>query len=104
VDVVPIVGEPGGVDPGAAAHVEDPLGSCWEVSTEDLARAEQLELTEPLGDPLLFVDLAVVVVDDLIGESFHGRQRTPAQMLATAAPHSSPWLHEGYVQNFREAA
>jgi transposase len=32
------------------------------------------------------------------------RQRTPAQMLATAAPHSSPWLPEGYVQNFWEAA
>jgi transposase len=31
-------------------------------------------------------------------------QRSPAQMLATAAPHSSPWLPEGYVQNFREAA
>ncbi len=30
--------------------------------------------------------------------------RTTAQMLATAAPHSSPWLPEGYVQNFREAA
>jgi transposase len=32
------------------------------------------------------------------------RERTPAQMLATAAPHSSPWLPEGYVQNFKEAA
>ncbi len=32
------------------------------------------------------------------------RQRTPAQMLATAAPHSSPWLPDGYVQNFWEAA
>ena len=32
------------------------------------------------------------------------RQRSPAQLLATAAPHSSPWLPEGYVQNFREAA
>jgi transposase len=32
------------------------------------------------------------------------RQRTDAQMLATAAPHSSPWLPEGYLQNFREAA
>src|SRR6266540_1573296 len=32
------------------------------------------------------------------------RQRTPAQMLATAAPHSSPWLPEGYVQDFRQAA
>jgi transposase len=28
------------------------------------------------------------------------RQRTTAQMLATAAPHSSPWLPEDYVQNF----
>jgi transposase len=26
------------------------------------------------------------------------RQRTTAQLLATAAPHSSPWLPEGYVQ------
>lgn len=33
---------------------------------------------------------------------FH--QRTTAQILATAAPHSSPWLPEGYMQNFREAA
>jgi transposase len=32
------------------------------------------------------------------------RQRTDAQMLATAAPHSSPWLPKGYMQNFREAA
>jgi transposase len=29
------------------------------------------------------------------------RQRTPAQMLATAAPHSSPWLPDDYVQNLR---
>jgi transposase len=36
----------------------------------------------------------------------HGffRARSPAQLLATAAPHSSPWLPEGYMQNFREAA
>ena len=32
------------------------------------------------------------------------RQRAPAQLLATAAPHSSPWLPDGYGQNFREAA
>jgi transposase len=32
------------------------------------------------------------------------RQRTTAQTLATAAPHSSPWLPEDYVQNFRQAA
>jgi transposase len=32
------------------------------------------------------------------------RQRSPAQLLATAAPPSSPWLPEGYGQNFREAA
>src|SRR5919201_3537004 len=32
------------------------------------------------------------------------RERTPAQMLATAAPHSSPWLPEGYMQNLRQAA
>jgi transposase len=32
------------------------------------------------------------------------RDRTPAQMLATAAPHSSPWLPEDYVQHFRQAA
>jgi transposase/transposase-like protein len=32
------------------------------------------------------------------------QQRTTAQMLATAAPHSSPWLPEGYMQNFRQAA
>jgi hypothetical protein len=25
-------------------------------------------------------------------------------MLATAAPHSSPWLRNGYMQNFRQAA
>jgi transposase len=31
-------------------------------------------------------------------------QRTRAQMLAIAAPHSSPWLPEGYMQNFNEAA
>jgi transposase len=27
------------------------------------------------------------------------RARTPQQMLTTAAPHSSPWLPEGYVQH-----
>lgn len=32
------------------------------------------------------------------------RGRTTKQMLATAAPYSSPWLPEGYVQNFRQAA
>jgi transposase len=32
------------------------------------------------------------------------RQRTTAQLLATAAPHTSPWLPEGYMQNFRQAA
>jgi transposase len=32
------------------------------------------------------------------------RQRSPTQILATAAPSSSPWLPESYMQNFREAA
>jgi transposase len=32
------------------------------------------------------------------------RQRTNEQLLATAAPHSSPWLPQGYVQNFWRAA
>jgi transposase len=32
------------------------------------------------------------------------RERTPAQLLATAAPSSSPWPPESYVQNFKEAA
>jgi transposase len=32
------------------------------------------------------------------------RQRSPTQLLATAAPHSSPWLPEGYMQNLRQAA
>jgi transposase len=32
------------------------------------------------------------------------RQRTTAQMLVTAAPHSSPWLPADYMQNFRQAA
>jgi transposase len=32
------------------------------------------------------------------------RQRTTAQLLATAAPHTSPWLPESYMQNFRQAA
>jgi transposase len=32
------------------------------------------------------------------------RNRTPAQMLTTAAPHSSPWLPEGYAQNLCVAA
>jgi DDE superfamily endonuclease len=31
-------------------------------------------------------------------------QRTSAQMPATAAPHSSPWLPASYMQNFKEAA
>jgi len=32
------------------------------------------------------------------------RQRTTAQMLATAAPHTSPWLPEGYTRNLGQAA
>jgi transposase len=32
------------------------------------------------------------------------RQRTTAQLSATAAPHSSPWLPTDYVQNIRQAA
>jgi transposase len=32
------------------------------------------------------------------------RQRTTAQLLAAAAPHSSPWLPEGYGQNLSQAA
>jgi transposase len=32
------------------------------------------------------------------------RARGPTELLATAAPYSSPWLPEGYVQNFRRAA
>src|SRR5690349_7277404 len=32
------------------------------------------------------------------------RARSPAQMLATAAPCTSPWLPPGYEQNFRNAA
>jgi transposase len=32
------------------------------------------------------------------------RARSPAQLLATAAPHSSPWLPDGYGQNLWEAA
>jgi transposase len=32
------------------------------------------------------------------------RQPSPAQLLATAAPHSSPRLPDGYGQNLREAA
>ncbi|HEX5541858.1 MAG TPA: IS630 family transposase [Micromonospora sp.] len=32
------------------------------------------------------------------------RQRSPTQMLATAAPWSSPWLPKSYAQNFRSSA
>jgi hypothetical protein len=32
------------------------------------------------------------------------RARSPAQILAMAAPYSCPWLPEGYVQKLREAA
>ena len=32
------------------------------------------------------------------------RRRTPEQMLATAAPWTSPWLPRSYAQNFREPA
>jgi transposase len=32
------------------------------------------------------------------------RQRSNEQILATAAPHSSPWLPDRYRQNFRQAA
>jgi len=33
-----------------------------------------------------------------------GRNRSPDQMLATAAPWISPWLPPGYEQNFWNAA
>jgi transposase len=32
------------------------------------------------------------------------RARSPTELLATAAPSSSPWLPKGYMQNFRQAA
>ena len=32
------------------------------------------------------------------------RARSPAQLLVTAAPHSSPWLPDRYGQNIQEAA
>lgn len=32
------------------------------------------------------------------------RQRSPARMLTTAAPWTSPWLPKSYAQNFRQAA
>jgi transposase len=32
------------------------------------------------------------------------RHRTQAQLLHTAAPHSSPWLPDGYGHHFQEAA
>lgn len=32
------------------------------------------------------------------------RQRSPTQMLTTAAPWSSPWLPRNYAQNFRSSA
>jgi hypothetical protein len=32
------------------------------------------------------------------------RARSDTQNLATAAPQTSPWLPEGYVQHFRQAA
>jgi transposase len=32
------------------------------------------------------------------------RQRSPRDLLETAAPHSSPWLPDGHGQNFQEAA
>jgi hypothetical protein len=32
------------------------------------------------------------------------RQRSPAHLLATAAPSSSPWLPNDFMQNFRRAA
>jgi transposase len=32
------------------------------------------------------------------------RARSPNEILATAAPHSSPWLPDGYMQNLWEAA
>jgi hypothetical protein len=32
------------------------------------------------------------------------RQRSPTQMLTTAAPWASPWLPKSYAQNFRSSA
>jgi transposase len=32
------------------------------------------------------------------------RARSPTQILATAGPHRSPWLPQGYVRNLQEAA
>jgi hypothetical protein len=39
---------------------------------------------------------------DLLDTGF--RNRSPDQVLATAAPWTSPWLPQGYEQNFWNAA
>jgi hypothetical protein len=75
VDVVAVGGQPGGVDPGAAADVQDPPGGRGEMAPDDLAGAQQLELPEPARDPLPLVDLPVVVLDDLVGEAVHRQAR-----------------------------
>jgi hypothetical protein len=38
------------------------------------------------------------------GGSVTSRRNTTSKPASTAAPHTSPWLPKGYVQNFRQAA
>jgi hypothetical protein len=75
VDVVAVGGQPGGVDAGAPADVQDPPGGRGEMPPDDLAGAQQLQLPEPPADPLPLVDLTLVVLDDLVGEPVHGQER-----------------------------
>ena len=64
--------EPTRVHARSAADVEDRERARRQMTLDDLARAHQLELTEPFADPARLVDVVLVVIGDLGG---HHRAR-----------------------------
>jgi hypothetical protein len=64
VHLVAVVQQPRGVHPGGAADIEHPGGRRWQVPSEDVPRAHQLQLAEPAAEAIL-LPLRLVVPDDV---------------------------------------
>jgi hypothetical protein len=63
--VVALLRQPGGVDAGAAADVEDPRGRGRQVARDDLLRPHELDARIALIEPAR-LDAALVVGADLV--------------------------------------
>jgi hypothetical protein len=72
--------------PGRSAH-DNPVERIWATLKAWLANSPTLTIQGRVRQVHAFF-----------------RARSPALLLTTASPHSSPWLPEGYMQNFRQAA